>query len=159
MLEAMRSSTRQLEPKLRRTNLNQIIKDSVKELPHPANITIQLELDDAPEAWIDGSQIRRVFDNLLLNAVEAMPNGGIITVTKHRDEKKFIIQISDTGVGIPEEVLPNLFERKFYTTKPHGLGLGLSYCKRTVESHGGTLMVDSVLGKSTVFTMELPRIS
>ena len=88
-----------------------------------------------------------------------MPNGGLITITKQRDDKKFIIQISDTGVGIPEEVLPNLFERKFYTTKPYGLGLGLSYCKRTIESHGGALMVDSVLGKGTVFTLELPRIS
>ena len=101
MLESMRSNTRQLEPKLRRTDLNKIIKESVEELPHPANITIQLELDDAIEAWIDGSQIRRVFDNLLLNAVEAMPNGGLITITKQRDDKKFIIQISDTGVGIP----------------------------------------------------------
>ncbi len=54
--------------------------------------------------------------------------------------------------------MPNLFERKFYTTKPHGLGLGLSYCKRTIESHGGSIMVDSVLGKGTVFTIELPRI-
>ncbi len=158
MLEAMRSSTRQAEPKLRRTDLNQIIQESVDEIPKPGNIVIQTELDPEIEAWIDGSQIRRVFDNLLLNAVEAMPNGGTITITKHKDEKKFIIQISDTGVGIPEEVLPNLFERKFYTTKPHGLGLGLSYCKRTIESHGGSIMVDSVLGKGTVFTIELPRI-
>ena len=158
MLEAMRSSTRQMEPKLRRTDLNQIIKESIEELPRPGNISIQLELDPNPEAWIDGSQIRRVFDNLLLNAVEAMPEGGVITVTKHGDDKKFIIQISDTGVGISEEVLPNIFERKFYTTKPHGLGLGLSYCKRTIESHGGSLMVDSILGKGTVFTLELPRI-
>jgi len=159
MLEAMRSSTRQSEPKLRRTDLNKIIQESVEEIPKPGNIVIQTELDPELEAWIDGPQIRRVFDNLLLNAVEAMPNGGTITITKHKDEKKFIIQISDTGVGIPEEVLPNLFERKFYTTKPHGLGLGLSYCKRTIESHGGSIMVDSVLGKGTVFTIELPRIS
>jgi PAS domain S-box-containing protein len=158
MLEAMRSSTRQAEPKLRRTDLNTIIKESVEEIPKPGNVTIQTELDSELEAWIDGSQIRRVFDNLLLNAVEAMPQGGIITITKHRDEKRFIIQISDTGVGIPEEVLPNLFERKFYTTKPHGLGLGLSYCKRTIESHGGSIMVDSILGKGSVFTIELPRI-
>ncbi len=158
MLEDMRSNTRQMEPKLRRTDLNQIIRESIEELPSPGNITIQMELDSDPEAWIDGSQIRRVFDNLLLNAVEAMLKGGVITVTKHRDDKKFIIQVSDTGVGIPEEVLPNIFERKFYTTKPHGLGLGLSYCKRTIESHGGSLMVDSILGKGTVFTLELPRI-
>ena len=158
MLEAMRSSTRQSEPKLRRTDLNKLIQESVEEIPKPSNIVIQTELDPELEAWIDGPQIRRVFDNLLLNAVEAMPNGGTITITKHKDEKKFIIQISDTGVGIPEEVLPNLLERKFYTTKPHGLGLGLSYCKRTIESHGGSIMVDSVLGKGTVFTIELPRI-
>jgi signal transduction histidine kinase len=159
MLETLRSSTRKAEPKLRRTDLNTIIRESVEELPKPANITVQMELDTELEAWIDGPQIRRVFDNILLNAVEAMPEGGTITITKHRDDSKFIIQISDTGVGIPEEVLPNLFERKFYTTKPHGLGLGLSYCKRTIESHGGSIMVDSVLGKGTVFTIELPRIS
>lgn len=159
MLETMRSNTRQAEPKLRRTDLNTIIKESVEELPKPATITVQMELDTELEAWIDGPQIRRVFDNLLLNAVEAIPEGGTITITKHRDDSKFIIQVSDTGVGIPEEVLPNLFERKFYTTKPHGLGLGLSYCKRTIESHGGSIMVDSVLGKGTVFTIELPRIS
>lgn len=160
MLEAMRDSTRKAEPKLRRTNLNSIIKESVEELPKPGNVTIQMELDEELEAWIDGLQIRRVFDNLLLNAVEAMPDGGgSITITKHKDDKKFIIQVSDTGIGIPEEVLPNLFERKFYTTKPHGLGLGLSYCKRTIESHGGSIMVDSVLGKGTIFTIELPRIT
>ena len=91
-------------------------------------------MDDIEEAWIDVSQIRRVLDNVLLNAVEAMPDGGDISVTKTYVDGKYIIQIADTGVGIAEEVLPNIFERKFYTTKPHGLGLGLSYCKRTVES-------------------------
>ena len=159
MLESLRTSTRQSQPKLRRTDLNNIIRESIEELPKPANITVQMELDDELEAWVDGSQIRRVFDNLLLNAIEAMPLGGVLTITKHKDDKKFIIQISDTGVGIPENVLPNLLERKFYTTKPYGLGLGLSYCKRTIESHGGNIMVDSVLGKGTVFTIELPRIT
>jgi PAS domain S-box-containing protein len=159
MLEAMRSSTRKSEPTLERSNLNQIIKDAVAELPKPENVMVQLELDNVEEAWIDASHIRRVLDNVLLNAVESMPEGGAISVTKHFVEGKFIIQIADTGVGIPEEVLPNLFERKFYTTKPHGLGLGLSYCKRTVESHGGNIMVDSVLGKGTIFTIEIPLIA
>ena len=158
MLETLRDNTRKSEPKLRRTDLNKIINESVEELPRPDNITVQVELDPEVEAWIDGTQIRRVLDNLLLNAVEAMPDGGAIKITKHKDDSKFIVQIIDTGVGISEEVLPNLFERKFYTTKPHGLGLGLSYCKRTIESHGGSIMVDSVLGKGTVFTIELPRI-
>ena len=158
MLETLRDNMRKSEPKLRRTDLNKIINESVEELPRPNNITVSVELDPELEAWIDGTQIRRVLDNLLLNAVEAMPDGGAIAITKHKDDSKFIVQISDTGVGIPEEVLPNLFERKFYTTKPHGLGLGLSYCKRTIESHGGSIMVDSVHGKGTVFTIELPRI-
>jgi signal transduction histidine kinase len=158
MLEAMRSNTRKAEPKLRRTDLNQIILESVEELPKPGNVSVHVELDNELEAWIDGPHIRRVFDNLLLNAVEAMLDGGTITLTKQQQDNKFIIQISDTGVGISGEVLPNLFERKFYTTKPHGLGLGLSYCNRTIESHGGKIMVDSVLGKGTVFTIELPRI-
>jgi PAS domain S-box-containing protein len=158
MLETMRSNTRKAEPRLRRTDLNKIIHESIEELPKPVNVSVHVELDKEQEAWIDGPHIRRVFDNLLLNAVEAMPDSGTIAVTKQRKDNKFIIQISDTGVGIPGEVLPNLLERKFYTTKPHGLGLGLSYCKRTIESHGGRIMVDSVFGKGTVFTIELPRI-
>ena len=158
MLDEMRSSTRKAEPHLVRTNLNQLIKDALDELPRPDHISVQLEMDAVEDAWIDSTQIRRVLDNVLLNAVEAMPEGGVISVTKHFIEGKFIIQISDTGIGIPVEVLPNLFERKFYTTKPHGLGLGLSYCKRTLESHGGSIMVDSVLGKGTIFTIEIPLI-
>ncbi len=159
MLEEMRSSTRKAEPHLARTNLNQLIRDALDELPRPDHIIIQLEMDSVEDAWIDGSQIRRVLDNVLLNAVEAMPDGGVISVAKHSIDGKFIIQVSDTGIGISEEVLPNLFERKFYTTKPHGLGLGLSYCKRTLESHGGSIMVDSVLGKGAIFTIEIPLIS
>ncbi len=158
MLEEMRSSTRKTEPHLARTNLNQLIRDALDELPRPDHITVQLEMDTVENAWIDSSQIRRVLDNVLLNAVEAMPDGGVISVTKHSVEGKFIIQVSDTGIGIPEEVLPNLFERKFYTTKPHGLGLGLSYCKRTLKSHGGNIMVDSILGKGAIFTIEIPLI-
>ena len=158
MLEAMRSSTREAESNIEQNNLNQLIRDAVDELPKPDNVTINLELDEIEESWFDASQIRRVMDNVLLNAVEAMPDGGVISIAKHYHDGKFIIQIADTVVGIPEEVLPNILERKFYTTKPHGLGLGLSYCKRTIESHGGSIMVDSVLGKGTVFTIELPLI-
>lgn len=158
MLESMRSSTRDAEPRIEQSNLNQLIREAVEELPKPDKVSVILEMDEIEESWFDATQIRRVMDNVLLNAVEAMPNGGEISITKQYQDGKFIIQIADTGVGIPEEVLPNLLERKFYTTKPHGLGLGLSYCKRTVESHGGALMVDSVLGKGTVFTIELPLI-
>ncbi len=159
MLEEMRSNSRKAEPRLARTNLNQLIRDALNELPRPDHVSVQLEMDSVEDALIDGSQIRRVLDNVLLNAVEAMPDGGVISVTKQSVDGKIIIQVSDTGVGISEEVLPNLFERKFYTTKPHGLGLGLSYCTRTLKSHGGRIMVDSVLGKGAVFTIELPALS
>jgi len=159
MLDEMRSSSRKAEPRLARTNLNQLIRDALNELPRPDHVSVQLEMDSVEDALIDGSQIRRVLDNVLLNAVEAMPDGGVISVTKHSVDGKIIIQVSDTGVGISEEVLPNLFERKFYTTKPHGLGLGLSYCTRTLKSHGGRIMVDSVLGKGAIFTIELPALS
>ena len=159
MLDEMRSNSRKAEPRLARTNINQLIRDALNELPKPDHVSVQLEMDSMEDALIDGSQIRRVLDNVLLNAVEAMPDGGVISVTKHSVEGKIIIQVSDTGVGISEEVLPNLFERKFYTTKPHGLGLGLSYCTRTLKSHGGRIRVDSVLGKGAVFTIELPALS
>jgi len=158
MLQSLRTNMRQQEPMLRRVDLSSIIRESVEQLPKPENVSIHMEFTQNIMAWVDASQMRRVFDNLLLNALEAMPHGGTITVNVHQTSDKLIIQISDTGVGIPEDVLLNLFNKKFYTTKPHGLGLGLSYCKRVVESHGGSIMVDSVYGKGTVFTIELPKI-
>jgi signal transduction histidine kinase len=103
----------------------------------------------------DWVKIRRVLNNLIRNAVEAMPEGGELGVSCEVHGDNLVLTISDTGVGILDEEMENLF-KPFYTTKSNGMGLGLAYCKRAVEAHGGTITVESEVGKRTSFTVRLP---
>jgi signal transduction histidine kinase len=117
-------------------------------------ITLELQrtLDDIP---LDPGKIRRVLDNLIQNAVEAMPEGGSLTIEGGLDEGGLTLRVTDTGTGIPEEDIQNLFT-PFHTTKPKGMGLGLAYCRRAVEAHGGTITAQSQEGAGTTFTIRLP---
>ena len=104
----------------------------------------------------DPAQINQVLLNLLLNAIQSMDKPGMIRVTlQQMDEDLITITVSDQGKGIPADQLTHIF-RPFYTTKGHGTGLGLSLARRMVESHGGTIGVESTLGQGTQFTIELP---
>jgi signal transduction histidine kinase len=107
---------------------------------------------------IDPDIMHRVIDNLVKNAVEAMPHGGTLTIEAKKDDTDTKISVSDTGVGIPEEVRSHIFA-PLYTTKAGGMGLGLTYCKRAVEAHGGTLSFQTETGKGTTFTINLPQRS
>jgi two-component system NtrC family sensor kinase len=106
-------------------------------------------------------QLRQVFLNLLLNACDAMPDGGVVRVTTRlqvpagEGPPSIVIQVSDSGVGIPPEHLPHLFE-PFYTTKPQGTGLGLAISLHIVTQHGGTIIPESVAANGTTFTVTLP---
>lgn len=93
--------------------------------------------------------------NLVNNAVQAMPKGGKLTIEAHTTKDKVIISVKDTGVGIPEEVKPNLFTPLF-TTKSKGQGLGLAVVKRLVEGLNGKVSFESEEGKETKFIVELP---
>jgi signal transduction histidine kinase len=99
--------------------------------------------------------MKRAFINLIKNAVDAMPDGGKLTITSERANGKVKIAFADTGMGISEENLKKLFGPLF-TTKAKGMGLGLAICKRVVEAHGGMISVESVVGKGTVFTIIIP---
>lgn len=123
----------------------------------------RLELEEnIPYVYVDPKQMQQVFLNLILNAFQAMPDGGILTLAT---EKTFIegdcivrVSIADTGEGIPAQVLDKLFT-PFFTTKAQGTGLGLAICHKIVSQHSGTLTVDSEIGKGTRFTMTLPGTS
>ncbi|MDD5285219.1 MAG: ATP-binding protein [Desulfuromonadaceae bacterium] len=93
--------------------------------------------------------------NLLKNALQAMPDGGLLRVELENEIKSAIIRISDTGVGIPAENIPHIFE-PFWTSKARGTGLGLALCQKVVQEHGGNLTVVSVAGSGTTFTLTLP---
>jgi signal transduction histidine kinase len=120
-------------------------------------IVVATHLDSArPHVIGRGDQARQVFINLILNAIEAMPEGGQLTLTTHQGSDGIVaIQIADTGMGIAPENLTRIAE-PFFTTKPKGVGLGLTVCYEIIERHQGTLDVISKVGHGSTFTIRLP---
>lgn len=104
----------------------------------------------------NGEQLRQVFVNLGLNALDAMPTGGALTVNLQVTDREAIVEIADTGPGIDPRIAPQLFE-PFASSKETGLGLGLVICKRIVEEHGGTISVNRTTDQKTIFQIRLPR--
>jgi two-component system NtrC family sensor kinase len=146
---------------LRSANLNQIIHN-VLELLRPQITANKIDLDvsmseQAAPVMIDESSMQGALMNLILNAIEAMPDGGRLSLKSDRTEQTLRLEIADTGRGISEEGMKNIFE-PFYTTKEHGLGLGLGmpYAKKIIEQHGGSISCMSRVGEGTTIRVELP---
>jgi signal transduction histidine kinase len=119
-------------------------------------VTLHLQgLTHLGQAWFHASSLRRALLNLLQNALEAMPQGGTLTVDGLRTAAHVQLTVRDTGSGIPAEQIPQIFE-PLYTTKPTGTGLGLYIAHEIVAAHGGQLTVASVVGQGTTFTITLP---
>jgi two-component system NtrC family sensor kinase len=110
---------------------------------------------DLPEVVVADDQLRQVFLNLILNAIEAMPDGGALTVRTIAGPTVALIEVQDTGIGIPADIRPQLFE-PFFTNKPNGTGLGLSISAHIVTQHGGQIEVDSCEGQGSTFRVVLP---
>ena len=112
---------------------------------------------DLPRIWADASQLRQVFVNLVVNAIHAMRDGGVLRVATRRAEQGVLLTVADNGVGMAEEVLKQIFT-PFFTTRDvsEGTGLGLPVAHGIVTSHGGTIRVDSVVGRGTRFDVVLP---
>jgi len=112
---------------------------------------------DLPRLSVAPNQIQQVFLNLMLNAVEAMPDGGrlVVQATRTGEPDGVCVTFADTGCGIPPDVLPNIFD-PFFTTKEEGLGLGLYVTQSIVDAHSGRIDVESQVGKGTTFTVWLP---
>jgi len=121
---------------------------------------IHLEVNlqpDLPAVRLDPAQVEQAVLEVLSNAVEAMPRGGVLRVTTRGTDDAVEIIIEDTGEGIPEDVLPRVFE-PFFTTKADGTGLGLAIAKRFVDQNGGTLTIDSRVGRGTSVRITLPVV-
>ena len=142
-------------------DLNVIISDVFSLLEHQFqanNITIRRELAPSPVPVVGiEHQLQQVFLNLLLNARDAMPKGGWLTVATRLDDNRVIAEVADTGSGIPAEHLARIYD-PFFTTKPmgRGTGLGLSITYSIVREHDGTVDCDSMVGKGTRFSLSLP---
>ena len=110
-----------------------------------------------PNVEHDPGQIHQVVLNLVLNAIQATDPGGSVAIEFEEDDESVMVEVSDTGRGIPPEILSNIF-RPFFTTKGEGTGLGLSLAKRIVEDHAGRIEVSSRLGQGSRFSIILPKV-
>lgn len=128
-----------------------------------AAITVRCQVDArAPQLWCDGAKMKQVLLNLILNAVQAMPEGGVLTLTatvvpgQSQRGPEVQLTVTDTGIGIPLEVQSRVFD-PFFTTKDEGTGLGLAIVHALVEAHHGRIDVVSSPGRGTAFVMTLPQ--
>ncbi|RMF57798.1 MAG: HAMP domain-containing protein [Calditrichaeota bacterium] len=139
----------QLSPR----QLHHLITEVVRLYPHQ---TIECHFDpEVGEIEVDEDRFRRIIINLLENAIQANEKQLPITITTHKEEEEVIIKVTDQGKGIPEEHLSRIFQ-PYFTTRSGGAGLGLAITRRMVEEHGGTISVQSEVGKGTTFTIKLP---
>ena len=141
--------------KLVETTPKSIIRQVIQAVKIPEKIAVQDSSDDHVTIRADPDRMRRVFTNLVENAIDAMPQGGTLMVRSKEFDSSAEIAVSDTGSGMPEKVLQNLW-RPLQTTKAKGLGLGLAICKRIVDAHGGIISVRSRTGEGTTVTVRLP---
>ena len=143
-----------LSPEAIETDLKDIIK-SIEDNPIPKNISVVLEISDIPKTKLDPLLFKRSIDNLVTNAIQAMPNGGILTIRAYTNEKQIVISIEDNGLGIAEENKNKIFTPLF-TTKSKGQGLGLAVVKRLIEAQKGKITFESQQGKGTKFLITIP---
>jgi signal transduction histidine kinase len=144
-------------------NVNELLEKCIMLSEHKLNlqnIQVKTELESGmPHVWGDFNQIQQCIINLILNAFDALPDGGTLFLKSalNRDKGVVEIEVRDTGKGISKENLPHIFD-PFFTTKTEGegLGLGLSTVYGIIDRHKGTISVNSELGKGTLFTIKLP---
>jgi len=152
---------RQMPPKSARVDLNQVVEDALYFLEGQcAKKDVQLVCELAggmPEITADPAQLKQVLVNLVVNAVQAMPHGGTLTVSTRSSGSSVLLGVKDTGIGMSEEILEKVF-LPFFTTKDvhEGTGLGLAVVHGIVNSHGGSIDVESQVGQGTRFEIRLP---
>jgi len=147
---------RPIRPEPVETSLTQLLDDTFSTITVPQTVKVSRMIDkNFPKLMIDPAMMRRVFTNLVMNAIQAMPKGGELTIETSQTVDTALISIRDTGVGIPQENLNKIFTPLF-TTKSKGAGFGLPVCKRLVEAHDGAITVESKVGEGSIFAVRLP---
>ena len=145
-----------LAPTLVETNLEHLVDNALSTITIPEIVRISVNVDPSVQSiLLDSTLMTRVLTNLIMNAIQAMPNGGQVTITVSKTDENALISIRDTGGGISSENLKKIFT-PLYTTKSKGMGLGLAVTERIVKAHGGTITVDSQVDSGTTFTVKIP---
>jgi PAS domain S-box-containing protein len=159
IIERMRDFYRPQRGELAPCDLNALLEGTLAlaglNTRHVAIDVIFTPAADLPQVFGNADQLRQVFLNLILNAIDAMPNGGTLTVRTIAGASVAVVEIQDSGIGIPEEIRARLFE-PFFTNKPNGTGLGLSISAHIVTQHGGQIEVESAEGHGSTFRVVLP---
>jgi len=145
---------RPIVPECEVVTVSVLSNDVLASLPHANNVKITTNFDDI-KVTVDPYLMHRVFANLILNAMQAMPDGGTLTIYASAEDGSVAISVRDTGVGIPDELKGKIFA-PLATGKAKGTGLGLAVVKRILDAHGGTITFESEAGKGTTFTVTLP---
>ncbi len=156
--------SRKRQPEFKALALNQVLEEALALVAYQMRLQgISVERRFAPDLYpvlADRGQMSQMFLNLFLNAIDAMPEGGKLTLeTRNGRRQNVVVKVTDTGRGIPKEHITQIFE-PFFTTKKTcaGAGLGLSVVYGIIQDHKGTIKVDSVVGRGTTFTIRLPAV-
>lgn len=150
------------QPQWQQVNVDQVLQGVARlfqaqlESRSGGPIACQLDLNATNSMAADPELLHRVVSNLVLNAMDAMPNGGTLTLRTRQSSDRVAIDVSDTGIGLTPEECARLFT-PYYTSKQHGTGLGLAIVQSVISDHGGTVSVKSQRGRGTTFRIELPR--
>ncbi|MCC7528728.1 MAG: PAS domain-containing protein [Candidatus Melainabacteria bacterium] len=164
LIEMQRSDNGDVSLNLEPEDIYDLARSTLSELSALASdraIVLQDNLPAEPEMmYVEGTSLKRVFHNLVSNALKFTNRGGAITLTGRKAGGKLLVSVADTGIGIPAEDQPHLFERYFQGCRRRrgtdGTGLGLYLCKNIIERHGGSISVASIEGEGSTFTLELP---
>jgi len=162
IIERLRQYLRDRSTDMRAVDLERLMNDTV-DLMQPMlhqgqNIRLHTSIQPVPRVRGNVADLRRVFTNLIMNAIEAMPSGGELRVSLDGHNGTVRAQVSDTGVGIPRDEQKKIFY-PYFSTKQKGTGLGLSSAQRIILSYGGEIRVQSEPGKGTRFIVELPKLN
>lgn len=151
---------RPTEPRLTLSQVENLLKETLnllKQEIQDRGIDVEIECPESiPRIRVDGGQIKQAFFNLIRNALQAMPDGGALTIAIRTSDKFLAVSFRDTGVGIKPDELGRIFE-PYHTTKQKGSGLGLMIVQRIIQEHGGEIEVSSKPDTGTIFTIFLPR--
>jgi len=147
--------SKEIRLELTETTPKSIVKETLSLVEVPKNVRVLDLTQSEPKVKMDVEKMKRVFDNLVKNAVDAMSNGGKLTITSRESDGNVEIAFADAGIGMTKEIMEKIWT-PFFTTKARGMGLGLAICKRMIEAHGGKISVESTVGKGTTFTVTIP---
>lgn len=152
-------AVRPMDMEFKLGNINTLIKELIDFVAFEldaAQIDYRLNLDDkVTDIYLDDRYIKQALLNLIKNAIAAMPNGGLLTITTQMNDTELVFTIFDSGIGIPEDNMPKIFE-PYFTTKATGSGLGLTLVYKIIREHNGEIMVKSHLDEGSCFIITLP---